>query len=201
MDERIEKLKPLVAAIGAALWPGSAIPESESTWIVELINTENPELKLCFHFSGSYHDKYDKIEVSGSYTGLRDFLPSNHDRSTIGVSSSKDPETIARDIERRLMPGYLDTIKRAKEIKARHDNWTGRRKAIETRMIKILPALERGQYLRENQLRAYGPYYLELQISALSNPDEPGERDTVDLTVRSISPEMAEKILTIIQNS
>jgi hypothetical protein len=48
-----------------------------------------------------------KIVVSGAFTGLQNHRDHHHPKREIGISLSKGPEGIAREIARRLLPGYL----------------------------------------------------------------------------------------------
>jgi len=75
----------------------------------------------------------DRVEISGYYGGLNQFLPYEREKDKITVSLAKTPERIAMDIEKRLLPAYERMLAKAIENKGRHDRYEAeKREVLET---------------------------------------------------------------------
>lgn len=104
-----KKLDEVMAAVGKLL-PGTWIidpKQHDSTWATVLIDEEGRGL-FC-----SIATK-DKIEISGNWP--RNYLPT--ERRTIKVSAGRDTQALAKDIQRRFLPWYLETYAEQMTVKA-----------------------------------------------------------------------------------
>jgi len=84
----------------------------------------------------------NKLHIVGIYptddgrlTGPRDaMVDTSHIKDMINVSSTKTPDTIAHDITRRLLPGYLEGLEIVKTL---INDWQTRRNHAATRMSEV----------------------------------------------------------------
>lgn len=64
----------------------------------------------------------DRLEIRGWFRGgLREFKRYNEPRHEISVTVKKTAEQVARDITRRLLPGYREALTLARERKRLHE--------------------------------------------------------------------------------
>lgn len=78
-------------------------------------------------------NKPDRIEISGGFgNGLAQHLSYREDRekTSITVAAGKDPKRIAADIEKRLLPGYIRELKKAKERKQSADEYAANQRNV-----------------------------------------------------------------------
>ncbi|MFH1760317.1 MAG: hypothetical protein ABIA63_04375, partial [bacterium] len=68
----------------------------------------------------------------GFVNGLFQHLSYHTDRekTNITVAASKDPRRIAADIEKRLLPGYLRELAKARENKKSADNYAANQRSV-----------------------------------------------------------------------
>lgn len=116
--EQMELVADTMAAAVARHLPGWRVKGEEHRARV-LVNEDGAEV----YFRQEYN-KPDRIEVSGAFP--RSELSSSYfgphgQRFVISCALSRGPEKIARDVERRLLPGYLPKYAEARASRDAHD--------------------------------------------------------------------------------
>lgn len=183
-----------VEEVGAAL---SALDGND--WELYIPHQENPnyaalrgpvvegggfEFPLTLDF---FHDTYrKKVRITGGYPNeARDLYISDDERSpSINVAPGRDPEAVARDIVRRLIPAYEE---------------------------RLPPILERvgGRLEFEEAKKGLGEHFEELTGWRLRGDDMSGSGtgshvalrfsdDTIRMEISDATPEQAEEILRIL---
>lgn len=139
-------------------------------------STDDSDARLCgpddedIHMSQAWeYSRQDRLVLSGSLTGeLRTHIHDNvypYPRHEITVSRSKSAERIARDIERRLLPGYRATLATARRIQRRHQERTAARDALAAELIAALGELAHRSYSGDVELDDYGrPFGGEVKL-------------------------------------
>jgi hypothetical protein len=96
-------------------WSASDGPSSYSATLT------GPDGESLFVNIG-WRNEEPKLAISASFNGLKEHIPYKAKKShDIGVSKAKSPATVAREIERRLLPDYRVILGQARERKANHD--------------------------------------------------------------------------------
>ena len=120
------RLDILAPQIAASLQPAGAWtsgPGQQNYYDVRAILTgpDGAELGLSLDYGRGTH--LMRLTVRTEMNGLRSHMGgADHEvKSEITVSPDKDPAKIATDIERRLLPQYLEVMARAQVNKARYD--------------------------------------------------------------------------------
>jgi hypothetical protein len=152
------------------------------------INTDNRQGKL--HIHGEWPMDGTKYMSPRSWCVV--VYDENQDVG-INVGADRSPEVIAREITRRFLPAYLALYKKCMERKAEHDAYRNRayKTACELATVAGLSFPQGGddtQYsLHIGNVTTRGWYG-----SARCNAD------SVDLTLLSLSPEIAAQVLQLV---
>jgi len=81
----------------------------------------------------------DRLVISGSFgDGLSTYFPIHREKTEITVAIDKEPEKIAREIKRRLMPVYLKVLKFCMEHKAKDDEYKKKRNRTLRRLAEVI---------------------------------------------------------------
>lgn len=123
------------------------------------------------HLSQAWeYSRRDRLVLSGSLTGeLHTRIHDNvypYPRHEITVSRSKSAERIARDIQRRLLPGYRATLATARRIQQRHQERTAARDALASELIAALGDVAHRTYSGDIGIDDYGrPFGGKVKLS------------------------------------
>jgi hypothetical protein len=155
---------------------------------IEQLNGE----KIFFRLDG------DKVEISGIYDyGESRFgisFPRVAGRPSIKVSLSRGAEAIARDMERRFFPAYNEAVIKIQDmVKNYTDAYSKKDKMLEG--VASLLGASLTEYSRRNYTvnSSYSDQRTRIEAKVSSYG--------IDLTLDSISLELAEKIIALVRNS
>jgi hypothetical protein len=117
----------------------------------------------------------DRIEVRGEH-------PDKRKGPTITVSALRDPKAIARDIERRLLPAYAESLAASRAIANRDAGELAMRQSFAAELREILPGPlwfeERGRSIEVHWYSTPGSGGVSLRGKTY------GAADDIDLNVR-----------------
>lgn len=135
----------------------------------------------------------ERLEVSGRYPkdSLRSTLPYNEQEPRISLSMNKSNERLANDIKKRFLPMYEALLARCKATQARWDDYETKKKANEQRLIDAGALKYSHSEMLDLPSCNFGEIYGEATVSD----------KTVDLRLRALPVELAEKILNFIRGS
>jgi len=115
---------------------------------VKLYSREGLEL-LVYREVG----KKDRVVISGCFSNsLIKHLPYEREKTDITVGWERPPKAVARDIERRLLPGYKRMLVQVKASKEESDR---REEEKENALKNLTDALPNDSFRRDVTLRAY----------------------------------------------
>lgn len=165
-------------------WQYQQPKDTTDTWQIKawayLSGPDNA--RLCLHV-----DTWKKrISVSGDYAG--GMMAHAKDRpDTVTVSAERCPNAIAKDIQRRYLPAYLEAYARSVDINNKHVAHEKGCAALAIRLGKVC-----GEVPRSNNTIHYyqndAPYF-EARV------DSP---NSVKLDISNLSPELAEVIIKLV---
>lgn len=180
--KRIAEFEPLGKLLGFA-WNK---PNEECDWAFDLGDKEHGLFVRL-----DWHKK--RLEISGRYPGdfLRSTFPYNESPPSISLSMAKSNEQIANDIKRRLLPAYEELLTRCRAVKARWDDYATKRAANEQRLIDAGAV----RYSHTEKLDLPSAHFGDIYGDALVSDS------TVQLNLRSLPIDLAEKILNFIRGS
>lgn len=115
-----------------------------------------------------------RVRISGSYEEFRDITRYGAGDPEITVAPNKAPRLIARDIARRLLPDYRETLETLRYRKARHDAAEMRERAVMGRLGEILPDYQGGRFGRHGQVNGtvrYSSYGDEVTFNEVDVPE------------------------------
>lgn len=103
----------------------------------------------------------DRMEISGYYGGLGQFLPYDREKTKITVSMAKAPERVARDIEKRLLPAYERMLAKAIESKERHDRYEREKKDV---LESVRDAIGGDAHIiQDDRVISYRPFHCDAE--------------------------------------
>lgn len=129
-----------------------------------------------------------KLKISGAFPACHRYANSNHYKS-IGVSFNRAPKDIAADIQRRLIPHYLEAFE---EVKATSQK---QQKDIEN-MLLVARALVQVTGGRVDHIL----HNTQCQVHFVGGSASIYTRNDIDLKLRNLSPEMAIKLAGLLKS-
>ena len=105
----------------------------------------------------------DRVEISGYFGDLRQFLTYEKEKTTITVGMAKTPERIAKDIEKRLLPAYERMFIKATEGKRVHDEYEKEKRAV---LEAVRDAIGGDAHvIQDDRVISYHPFRCDVKIS------------------------------------
>jgi hypothetical protein len=138
-SQEARELHALAAAIAACLDGFELDPTNDPTNTVAfLVHADGPRLALRF-------DKTtERVNIWGTWP--RDWAQSySGSHVKIGVGTARGPVVIARDIARRLLPGYLVEFERARGLAAQAVDDAAKRHALTAEIAARMGTTARGE--------------------------------------------------------
>lgn len=176
-----QELKKLARRIAAALGPDWNLREDVDSWASPVIEGGDGAT-IYIHLTKG------RLSISGGYP-IEYRLTYGVERPCITVSAEKDAATIARDIQRRFLPGYLKTYRVAREHQLESE-----RDEITRQDNLVLLAKEMGMPARNG--RVYIPTYSAGYGHAEIREGQPR---SVDFTLHGVPFDMALRIAAILR--
>lgn len=191
MTEESKQLQELARIIAEHLegWTYQPPKNSHTAYIA---SSNGATIVMSFDWKGK-----TKLCIRGEYPRHKGYeyppLPYNEKRPSIGVSANKDPEQIAKDISRRLLPQYTNEYEEGLRLVRIH---TENDKKI-TQQISELQALIPGSELFDKDHRKC----LRVYTDTYSGEIEPNcyfddaEKTTIDIHLRRLPLRTAKEML------
>lgn len=152
--------------------------------------------EIIFHV---YWNKKDRVNIHGSYPKSDDGhtfpYTRSEERPGISVSITKAPEKIAKDIERRFLPPYLELYEAGLEALQGHNNRLKKRQQMYARLQRVFPALE--LYGHGNEYDKYLHVYNYREISGDVKVYSE-EHETVEIHLKDVPIGKAEAFLKML---
>lgn len=181
-DDRVV-LRQTADAVAAHLEGYKVDTDWESGWNVPLDGPDQARIFLSL-------DK-GRVEVGGAYPqGYYQALGSQ-ERHEITVALTRGPEVIAREIERRLLPGYLTTLAEVKEKMRLDQEAKDMRQVAAERLVEVLSIP--GVHLRDGELSWFSDTPAGYGSARVNYGG-----GTVAVEARSVTLEVAERILRVL---
>ncbi len=135
----------------------------------------------------------DRLEVSGIYP--RGTQLHNVERHEIGVRRDRGPAVIAREITRRLLPGYLTDLERVQADNDERATMRDRRQSVARELAELAGGTVDAQDDRSTQagvrwFHNNGDSYGDVRINYRA--------DSVSIDIRSLPVEVARDVLALI---
>lgn len=109
-----QQLRELCIAIAGELGSGWAIKGGEAHWSQQITGPDRQELWISTGYQA-----LDRLQIAGDYpTDMYGRIPHVRDSPRITLAANRSPKALARDIQRRLLPGYQLTLKQVLERQA-----------------------------------------------------------------------------------
>ncbi len=190
----------LASKIARAMNPPDA-PAGWLEWVPEMGDAdgrgEDADLigprGLKLHLTVDGYGNKGRVEISGSRTGLYNFLRSEEWPRSITVTKEKAPEKIAADIKRRLLPKYEVAFKKATEAKAKADDTKAKAEDALLEVMKVCGESELTDRNR-NERTAYPrkvPGVYSVRVYEFDPP-------AVKLELDSMPVELAKEVLAVL---
>ena len=183
---------PLQAAdIAAALGPGWRVAETENrSYTTESrVRLDGPDATCPVLRFGGYRN-LNRISITGVYDADTNHrLPYGTPHITITVSQHRNPASIAAEIQRRLLPRYLDQLAAVRAAFAADDQRAQARTTLAARL-----GINTTSSPDDNNITAY-PHYL-VGVHAQVRIDYSGTR--VGLTLDNLPPDIAVAIVALL---
>lgn len=132
------KLATLVAGLLGGGYTVETGTVDDWTGIARYTSIRNGEARLSF---SRMWNKPDRIEISGCPPHDARNVVGKLGRHEITVAASRDASAVTREIERRLLPGYLADLDRVTQAIARRDAELAARPKIADDLKAAVPAL------------------------------------------------------------
>lgn len=117
-------------------WERVTTHEDDYRHAGQIARVDDPAVMLWIHGRGWTHDP-TKVEIHGDYprTETGEYIYIDHEDRTkknpeIRVSWARGADVVAREISRRLLPGYLERLTKVRERVAETDNREALRKQL-----------------------------------------------------------------------
>ena len=185
----IEKIKPVADILGYTM----TMPE-ESYQNQAKLTQGNIVINIR---NGGYQSEH-KISISGSYPKDCHDGISYHGLKNphINCADSKTPEQIARDIQKRFLPAYLEDLQKVIEMNTKTQQYADARYQIIKTLADLLGVEPEKDHRNEYSLRLPSQlYYRHCGLQKIE-VDYYGTR--VDLKLE-LTPEQAIKVLTLLK--
>jgi hypothetical protein len=187
-----EQTQEVARAIAAAMG-GFHVENMEGvTHNAYLVDDDDPQRRLLV-WRGYKAGRTDRLEISGVFPNTGDDAWYRFEQIRIGVGVTRDPEAIARDIERRLLPQYDAALAQVKEYIVMKTGGDAERQALGERLADVVggsyrdnPRTNRGTVHWRGMDAGYG----EVELYSFGS----GE-GSVNIQIRGVSPEIAERVL------
>ena len=139
-EDRLAEIAPLVAR---ALGEGWAREKRDNVELTHYMGLVHGDERVGLYVSYPY----GRLSISGNLNHVRDSRGENpylrgEENPKITVSLDKSPEQIARDIERRVLPGYRDVLAKALAVVQERNDLFARTAASAAAIAKVIGATD-----------------------------------------------------------
>lgn len=174
---------------------GYTVKQGENEWYFSLVDTDGHSISISGFISDQYRYK-GKYNISGNYSYYpRDCGAIKYDGSLpeIGIGIQKTPEQIAKEIQRRFLPEYLEIEAKCKAYKAKKENRIENRNNVLTQLAEYAGTVFTKCTWKNTD--ATETFSLPKSLGTVESYD--GEEFT--LTARGLSIEQMKAILDILK--
>lgn len=134
----------------------------------------------------------DRLLISGGYGEALSWCPRQRGLDAIGVAADSPPERIAREIARRLLPGYLPALATARATLARHQQQVTAAEAALAYLLTVAGGGRRSANTREIEAHLTGGAVHRVHV----RPTESGP--AVQLELHRVDVETAHEVVRLL---
>lgn len=129
-----EQARAIGAEVAQALGEGWSINNNSESWGANLIGPNDEDIFIRLE---TYGAKKGRLTISGNYPGTHE-QQRRVERHRIGVSADRSATAIAREIERRLLPDYRESLATVRMIIALDEHYDAIRQEVGQEFATLL---------------------------------------------------------------
>ncbi len=189
----IQEFKERIMQIGAALKMDVSFPSDEDMHWRKYAHLTKDQQDIGIS-NGDYQNEH-KLHISGCFPRTIKGESGRYSGGSIeiNVSSSKTPEQVARDIERRFLPGYLPELEKAIEQVEKTNLYHQKRTENIQKMADYF-----GVKIEEDGNRRDASIYVYDVVKGLGSRIEAQGEDSIKFELE-VTPEQAIKVFDLLK--
>lgn len=138
------------------------------------------------------HERDGRLLIHGNYGPAYGWRPRDAGIDRIGVAATATPDRIAREIRRRLLPGYLPALEAARTAFERNEARVAAASAVLTELLDLAGG-RRAQHTSDLEGYCHGGAVYRVKVSPRD------ECPTVQLELRSLDVDVARAVLVLLK--